>query len=87
MDILNKTRRPISVPLPRGKRLFLGPGRTGQIRPDALEHAPLKELIDSGDIEVTGGGRGGKGGGARRKGGSLGQGHQPLGGIRHHGDG
>lgn len=88
MDILNKTKRPLSVPLPGGKKLHLGPGRTGQIRPDALEHPPLKELVDSGDVEVVGGGRGGKGGGdGRRKRGSIGQGHKPPGGIRHHGDG
>ena len=87
MDIQNKTKRPLSIPLPRGKKLFLGPGRTGQVRPEALEHPPLKKLIESGDVEMTGGGRGGKGGGQSRKGGSLGQGHTPLGGIRHHGDG
>ena len=26
--ITNKTHRPLSVPLPRGKTLFLGPGKT-----------------------------------------------------------
>jgi hypothetical protein len=52
--ITNKTHRPLSVPLPRGKTLFLGPGKTGQIASDAVEHAPLKKMIDAGEIEVLG---------------------------------
>lgn len=57
MEISNKTKRPLKVPLPGGKRLFLGPGATGQITAKALEHAPLKALLDAGEIEVVGGGR------------------------------
>jgi len=52
--ITNKTHRPLSVPLPRGKTLFLGPGKTGQIASEAVEHAPLKKMIDAGEIEVLG---------------------------------
>ncbi len=67
MEIKNTTKRPIKVPLPGGKRLFLGLGGTGQIAPKAAEHPPVKALIDSGDLEVVGGGRskgdGGGGGG------------------------
>ena len=52
MNITNKTRRPISVPLPDGKKLFLGPGKTGQITAKSAEHPPLGALIDAGDLET-----------------------------------
>ena len=38
---------------PDYRRLFLGPGKTGQIVSSAVEHAPLKALIDSGAIAVV----------------------------------
>ena len=41
MDIINKTNKPLSIPLPGGKKLFLGPRKTGQITPKALEHPPV----------------------------------------------
>lgn len=50
--ITNKTRKPLRVPLPRGKVLFLGPGKSGQIASEATEHAPLAALIASGEIAV-----------------------------------
>jgi hypothetical protein len=53
MDITNKTRRPLSISLPGGKRLFLGPGQTGQVTEKALEHPPVAELLKAGDIEAT----------------------------------
>ncbi len=52
MNITNKTNRPISVPLPGGKKLFLGPGKTGQINPKSAEHPPLTKLVEAGDLEV-----------------------------------
>ena len=52
MNITNKTKRPIKVPLPGGKNLFLGPGKTGQITTKTAEHPPLVELIEAGDIET-----------------------------------
>ena len=52
MNITNKTNRPISVPLPGGKKLFLGPGKTGQLTPKSAEHPPLVELVESGDLEL-----------------------------------
>ena len=52
MDISNKTRRPISIPLPGGKKLFLGPGKTGQITAKSAEHPPLVELVEAGDLEI-----------------------------------
>ncbi len=53
MDITNKTRKPLSLPLPGGKRLFLGPGKTGQVSPKALDHPTLVKLLEAGDIETA----------------------------------
>jgi len=68
--VCNKTQRPLSVPLPRGKTLHLGPGKTGQIASAAAEHPGLKKLIEAGQIEITGEGSGasdgpGEGGASR----------------------
>jgi hypothetical protein len=52
MNITNKTRRPISVPLPEGKKLFLGPGKTGQVTPKSAAYPPLRALVDAGDLEL-----------------------------------
>lgn len=51
--IKNITKKPISVPLPLKKRLFLGPGKSSQINPKAVDHAPLAALIEAGDLEIT----------------------------------
>ncbi|MCH7225930.1 hypothetical protein [Haloferula sp. A504] len=66
MDITNKTRKPLSVPLPGGKKLFLQAGKTGQINPKALQHPPLAKLIEAGDVETgaAGAGRKARGGSA-----------------------
>jgi hypothetical protein len=50
--ISNKTQRPLSVPLPRGKILHLGPGKTGQISTRDVEHPQLKKLVDAGEVEI-----------------------------------
>lgn len=50
--VSNRTRKPVSVPLPRGKTLHLGPGRTGQIATNACDHPALKQLVDAGQIEI-----------------------------------
>jgi hypothetical protein len=50
--VSNKTQKPLSVPLPRGKVLHLGPGKTGQIASNASEHPPLKKLVEAGQIEI-----------------------------------
>lgn len=52
--IVNKTARPLRVPLPGGKMLHLGPKKTGQIADNAIEHAGLRKLVDAGDLEVRG---------------------------------
>ena len=86
MEVKNTTKRPIKVPLPGGKRLFLGLGGTGQIAPKAAEHPPVKALIDSGDLEVMDGGRS-KGGAASGGGISSSQGDgSGSGNIRRTGD-
>ena len=87
MDICNRTKRPLKISLPGGKLLRLAPGKTGQIAPKAALHPAVKQLIDAGDIEVTGGGRNL---GATESGGSGGsdssKGHGAGGSMRHTGD-
>ncbi|MBI3770325.1 MAG: hypothetical protein HY271_17780 [Deltaproteobacteria bacterium] len=51
--VRNKMQRPLSVPLPRGKTLHLGPGKTGQISAKDVEHPRLKIMVDAGDIEIV----------------------------------
>lgn len=86
MDILNKTQRPLRVPLPGGKKLFLSPGKTGQVSPKAAEHPPLKALIEAGDIEVQGKGKSKGASQGSGKGVSSSEGHSSGGGVRHTGD-
>ena len=69
MEITNKTKKPLSVPLPAGKKLFLGPGKSGQITRKAAERPALVTLVEAGDVELSeegakrqGGGRSGSGG-------------------------
>ena len=57
MEIRNASKRPLKVPLPAGKKLFMSIGGTAQLTPKAAEHPPVKKLIDDGDIEITDAGR------------------------------
>jgi hypothetical protein len=52
--IVNKTRNPIKIPLPGGKFLHLGPGKTGQIAAAALDRPAVRKLLDAGEIAVLG---------------------------------
>jgi len=52
--ILNKTMRPIKVPLSGGKVLYLGPARTGQVADRATEAAAFLRLLEAGAIEILG---------------------------------
>ena len=54
--IQNKTNAPLRVPRPRGKKLHLGPGKTGHIAHQDLEHKPLQKLVKEGKIEIRGDG-------------------------------
>lgn len=49
----NKTHRPLSIPLPGGKTLHLGPGNTADVAANAVDGARLKKLIEAGEIEVV----------------------------------
>jgi hypothetical protein len=53
-NVRNISARPLSVPLPHGKVLFLGPGKTGDISTQAEKHPALLKLIDSGELEFVG---------------------------------
>ena len=54
--LLNKTPKPMRLSLPGGKTLFLGGTRSANVREDALEHPPIKKLIEAGTLEVVDGG-------------------------------
>ena len=54
--ILNKSARPIRVPLPGGKTIHLGPHKNGEIADRAAEHPPLAKLVEAGEIEIVGDG-------------------------------
>ncbi|MFT7669262.1 MAG: hypothetical protein ACI8X5_001962 [Planctomycetota bacterium] len=87
MEITNKTKRPLRVPLPGGKKLHLGPGKTGQITTKATELPSVKKMIEDGDIEVIGGGRDKNSGlsdGSKGMGSSQNMGGAS--GVRHTGD-
>ncbi len=57
IKVTNKSKRAISIPLPGGKKLFIGPGKSGQIGDNAPDHPPLAKLIESGDLEIDAPGR------------------------------
>jgi hypothetical protein len=85
--ISNKTQRPLSVPLPRGKTLHLGPGRTGQIASSAADHPELKKLVEAGKIEILGEGSGStEGAGSDKARGTWMPGHASGGRSRRSGD-
>ena len=85
--VTNKTGKPLSIPLPRGKRLHLGPRKSGQISSHDIEHPALKKLVDAGAIEVLAEDSaltGGEGGGTHGRG--LAPGHTAGRGGRRSGD-
>ena len=86
MDITNKTQKPLNLPLPGGKRLFLAPGKTGQVSPKALEHPLLVKLIEAGEIETSDTGHKSNEGGGSNAGGFAGPRHTGVGGKRQYGD-
>ena len=50
--VTNKTRKPLSIPLSRGKKLFLGPMKSGEIASSEIERPAVKALIEEGTLEV-----------------------------------
>ena len=84
--VTNKTTRPLTVPLPRGKKLHLGPLKTGQITTEAADHAGVKKLVEAGELEISdehAGTSGPSGGGVRGRGA---EGHAQGGVNRRSGD-
>ena len=86
-SITNTTKLPLTVSLPGGKKLRLGPLQSGQVTGKSLEHPPLAEQIQAGLLEVTQQ-EGRKGGGAPSSGGPPPQGRSAPGGggVHHTGD-
>ena len=80
MDVTNRSKKPLIVPLPGGKRLFLSPGKTGQVSPKALEHPPVAKLLESGDLESAEGAHGPKSRGGGKGSGPSGGSSAPKGG-------
>jgi hypothetical protein len=52
--VTNKTKKPLIIPLPGGKTLHLGPGKTGQVAANAVETTSLKNLVAAGEVELVG---------------------------------
>lgn len=63
--VRNKTHRPLRVPLPQGKVLHLGPGKTGQIAAQAVDGTGVQRLVAAGELEIVGDGGGPAKGAAR----------------------
>jgi hypothetical protein len=85
--VRNRTQKPLSVPLSRGKILHLGPLKAGEITFDDAERPAVKALIESGSLEIVAEGPGhaaeGHGPGV---GPSSAQGHSSSTGGRRSGD-
>ncbi len=86
MKITNKAKKPLSVPLPAGKKLFLGPGKSGQITPAAAARPALVKLIEAGDVEISEEGAKRRSGGSSGSGVSAASGHGGSGAMRQSGD-
>jgi hypothetical protein len=51
--VTNNTAKPLSIPLPGGKTLHLGPRKIAQISSKAAEYPQLKKLVAAGEIEIA----------------------------------
>ena len=52
--ILNKTHKPMKIPIGGGRFLHLAPNKTGQISGQTSGSAAIRTLVKSGEIEVLG---------------------------------
>lgn len=86
MKIINKTKKPLSVPLPAGKKLFLGPGKSGQITQTAAARPAVVKLVETGDVEISEEGAKRQGGGSSSSGVSEASRHGGSGAMRQSGD-
>jgi hypothetical protein len=85
--VSNKSQRPLSVPLPRGKKLHLGPGKTGEISSKDAEHPALLKLVEAGQLEILGEGeRAHDVAGGSKIGRGSAPGHTPGSSVRSSGD-
>ncbi len=85
--ITNKTHKALSIPLPGGKKLRLGPLKSGEISPKGIDHAPVQKLIEAGEVEIFDSQQGSRGAGGGVKGFRRSSGGQAHGsGIRRTGD-
>jgi len=85
--LTNKTRKALSISLPGGKKLRLGPLMSGEISPKAVDHPSVQKLIEAGEVEVEmsrQSSKHGGGGGSGSRPSSSGKGHGS--GIRQSGD-
>ncbi len=87
MIITNKTKRPLRLPLPGGKTLFLAPGGTAQVAPKAKQHPPLMEFVEAGKVELDDNAHSTHATGSHKGGNlSFSDRHDAGGGIRRTGD-
>jgi hypothetical protein len=85
--ITNKTHKPIKVPLPGGKFLYLGPMKTGQIADLSSERPAVKKLVEAGDVEIQSEEtHQQQGSGKAAPGQAASHGHSPTGVLRPKGD-
>lgn len=65
MNIKNISKVPLTIALPGGKKLRLGPGKVGQITAKAASNPAVTRMIDAGKIQLTkGGSKGARSGGS-----------------------
>jgi len=81
MEITNKTKKPLSISLGSGKKLFLGPGKSGQITRSVAERPAVVKLVDAGEAEII------DKGSKQQSGGSSNTNVSRSGGSRHSGSG
>jgi len=86
MEITNKTKKPLSISLPAGKKLFLGPGKSGQITQKAAERPAVVAMVEAGEVELSEEGIKRQGGGNAGSGVSNASRHGGSGAMRQSGD-
>jgi hypothetical protein len=86
MEITNKTKKPLSVPLPAGKKLFLSPGKSGQISAKAAASPGVVKLLEAGDAVLSEEGAKPHGGGSIGLGATSAPRQGAIGAMRQSGD-
>ena len=51
--IKNKTGKPLIVSLPGGKKLRLGPFKSAEIPPKAVDRPQVQKLIEAEEVEIS----------------------------------